>query len=585
MNKPRKRVPVWKKILVALIILILLTGIAFQIFITRYLPPIVKQRLSDIIVKGSDSLYRFEVGKFDVSFWGGSVRVSGLHITIDSTRYKIMADQKKLPPLTFNLHLGKGNVEGINIRQLIFSKRISIELLDLDEADITLARHFRTSEKIDTAGGEPLWKLIRPDIRSIHINAARCASVNVTYQNVDSARDFRWKFDKCNAIFDDIRVDSISAADNNRLLFSKDVALSARNIKMKTPGGLYNLQAGDVLYSSAARRMELKEFVFRPAISHREFKRHFGYQQQIYKLRMPVITMKNFLLPQWISYNKLIIDTIELASPEISVNMDRNAPPNPYSKKGQYPNQLIQRAPFTIAVKRLKAWDATVVYTETNDKNGLTGKVVFPAVRGYIDNITNDMIALSKSNICVADVHSGVMKTGNLHAVFRFNLEDKAGAFNVNATISNLDAPQLQPIFKAMTSTDLQSFNMRRLDYVISGNENVGRGTLKMKYDEMDILLNRVESDKSLNKRGFLSFLANRLVIYKENPMKDEEERTANNVVVARDATRSFFNLVWKTLYSSAGKIVLRPVVQRKMEKRRERQKERAKEEAGEKKK
>jgi hypothetical protein len=581
----RRRYSLWKKILIVLIVLILLAGIAFQIFINRYLPPIVKQRLADIIVKGSDSLYRFEVGKFDVSFWGGSVRVSGLHITIDSARYKIMADQKKLPPLTFNLHLGKGSVEGINIRKLIFSKKIDIELLDLGEADIMLARHFRTSGEADTgAAGEPLWKLLQPDIRSLHINAARCASVNVTYQNIDSAKDFRWKFDQCNALFDDIRVDSISAADKNRLLFSKDVALAASSIKIKTPDGLYNLQAGDIFYSSAARRMELKQFDFQPAISHAAFIRHFGYQHEIYKLKMPSIVMKNFLLPQWISYNKLVIDTIELASPDINVNMDRNAPPNPYSKKGQYPHQLIQKAPFTIAVKRLKAWDATVVYTETNNKNGLTGKVVFPAVRGHIDNISNDMITLSKSNTCVADVTSGLMKTGSLHAIFRLNLADKAGAFSVNATISNLDAPQLQPLFRAMTSTDLQSFNMRRIDYFISGNENAGHGSLKMKYDNMDILLNRVEDDKSLNKRGFLSFLANRLVIYKENPMNDEAERTADNVPVTREATKSFFNFIWKTLYSSAGKIVLRPVVQRKMEKRKERQKERAKEAAEKKK-
>jgi hypothetical protein len=87
----------------------------------------------------------------------------------------------------------------------------------------------------------------------------------------------------------------------------------------------------------------------------------------------------------------------------------------------------------------------------------------------------------------------------------------------------------------------------------------------------MDILLNKVEEDKSFNKRGFLSFLANRLVIYKENP-KDDDERVAKNIPLQRDATRSFFNLIWKTLYTSAADIVLRPAAQRKIEKRKERQ-------------
>src|SRR5262249_46270702 len=102
-----------------------------------------------------------------------------------------------------------------------------------------------------------------------------------------------------------------------------------------------------------------------------------------------------------------------------------------------------------------------------------------------------------------------------------------------------------------------------------TGNQLSGSGTLRMKYSDMDILLNKVNEDGSLNKRGFLSFLVNHLVIYKENPLKDDPERIAENVIVQRDVTRSFFNLIWKTLYSSAGKIILRPVVQRKIEKRK----------------
>ena len=112
---------------------------------------------------------------------------------------------------------------------------------------------------------------------------------------------------------------------------------------------------------------------------------------------------------------------------------------------------------------------------------------------------------------------------------------------------------------------------MKRLDYTVTGNENAATGNLSMQYDNMDILLNKVEADKSLNKKGLFSFLANRLVIYKENPMKDDPERKAENITVQRDATRSFFNLVWKTMFTAAGEIVLRPVALRKIEKKKQR--------------
>lgn len=570
MTTPKKKRSVLKKILIGIAILILLAAVAFQVFITRYLPSMVRERLADVIVKGSDSLYRFEVGKFDVSFWGGSVQFSDLRITIDTARYKKMEVEKRLPPLTFQLNLPGGSINGIGLRALIWKKKIDISSIRLKSADIHLARHFRTADTT-VASDQPLWKLIQPDIRSINIASVRCDNLRVMYQNVDSATSFRWTFNKCNIMFSDIRVDSASANDNSRLLFAKNVGLIAEDIKMKTPDGLYYLFANQIAYTSSDRALLVKEFDFHPTMNQQQFNRHWGYEHEIYKVKVPAIELKNFQLPQWISYNRLRVDTVKLTSPSIAVHMDRNPRANPYSKKGKYPQQLLQKAPFSMVIKRLKATDASMVYTETNDKTRMTGKLQFSSLNGVIDNITNDTAALARSRECIANIRGKVMRSGAIHAIFRFNLADKAGAFGVNATITNLDAPQLQPLFKAMTSTDIQSFNMRRLDYNMSGNQNAARGNLKMQYSDMDILLNKIEDDKSFNKRGFLSFLANRLVIYKENP-KDGDERVATNIPLQRDATRSFFNLIWKTLYISAADIVLRPAAQRKIEKRKERQ-------------
>ena len=569
-----KKMSITKKILIGILIFIVIGGVIFQIFITRYLPSMVKERLSAIIVKGSDSLYKLEMGKFDLGFWGGTISITDLRITIDSARYKKMNEEKRLPPLTFELILPKAKAAGINIKALIFSKRIDIRQIGFGSAEVKLARHFKTTEAAKN-NDVPLWKLIQPDIRSIRVSSIVCDDLKINYKNVDSAAGFHWQFDKSNILFSDIRVDSISASDSNRLLFAKNIILTAADIKMKTPDGLYSLQAKEILYTSAARSMEVKQFNFYPALSKQEFKKHFGYQHELYTVKIPFIHLQNFQLPGWINYNKLLADTVELASPSVAIYLDRRAKPYAFSKKGKYPHQLLQQAPFIIHVKRLKATDASVIYSETNNLNNLTGKFVLPFLNGVIDNITNDPVAIASSSACIADIRGTIMKTGKVHAVFRFNLADKNGAFRVNATITNLDAQQIQPLFVAMTSIEIQSFNMKQLDYRIIGNENSGTGTLSMQYDNMDILLNKVEGDKSLNKKGFFSFLANRLVIYKENPMKENEERKAINILVQRDPTRSFFNLVWKTMFSSAREIVLRPLAKRKIEKRKQRQLER----------
>ena len=559
-----------RKVLIGIIILVLVAGTIFQIFIHRYLNPIVRERLDAIIVKGSDSLYSFEVKDLDVSFWQRTLQFSEMHIRIDSNRYRQLEKENRLPPLTFDLNLPSGIVNGIGFSKLVFNKKIDISSIHFREAEVQLARHFRQDRSIDTAA-VPLWKLIQPGIKSIRIGNASCDNLKLSYLNVDDDK-FRWQFDQCDVAFQNILVDSASANDTSRLLFAENIAIQVKNLKMKTPDGLYNIGAKQVRYSSAERLMEVDKFDFRPAMSDAAFIRHFGYQHEIYKLKMPEIRLKNIFMAHWINQNSLRADVVELVSPDIAVSMDRNAKPNPHSKLGQYPHQLLQNAPFDINIRKLTAVDGTVTYTEKNNKNQLTGRLIFPSLRGTISNITNEKEAVQRSSTCIADVRSGVLKTGLLHALFRFDLASKAGAFTVDADISRLNAGQLQPLAKAMTSTDLQSFNMHQLKYSITGNERTGSGSLRMKYDDMDILINQVEPDGSLDKKGLLSFFANRLVIYKENPEEDEAERMARNIAVQRDANKSFFNFVWKTLLTSAGTIVLRPAAQRKMDKRKERE-------------
>ncbi len=571
MASPKKK-HIGRKILIGVLIFLVIAGTAFHIFITRYLPPLVKKRLSEIIVNGSDSLYQFEVGKFDLSFWGGSVRFSDLHIKIDSNVYKRMEGTKKLPPMTSEIVLQKGRINGIGLRSLIFSKKIDIREIVFDSADVSIARHFKASDE-QPDYGEPLWKLIRPRIKSIHIAAIYCADLKMKYRNIVSAAAFKWEFEKSNILLSDIRVDSASTYDSSRLMFAKNIVFNADKIKLKTTDGLYSLQAGSVMYASASQLMEIKQFEFVPAVSEQQLEQHYGFQHESYKIRTPFMRLTNFKLPQWVTYNRLQTDTVELASPSIAIYLDRNVRPNPYSKKGGYPQQLLQKLPFLLQVKRLKATDALVAYTEKSNVTNLPGKVSFN-VSGVIDNITNDPVALQRSAECVADIRGTAMNKGSLNTVFRFNLNDRKGAFSVKATITHLDEKELKPVFTAMTAVEMQSFNMQRLDYSMTGNEDAGTGDLSMKYGDMDILINKVGADKTFDRKGFLSFLANRLVIYKENPMNGEE-RKASSIRVERDATRSFFNLVWKTMFASAGEIVLRPMAQRKIERKKEREERR----------
>lgn len=570
MPPEKKKRSIGKKFILILLLFIVLLVVAYRIFITRYLPPLIRDRLNTIIVSGSDSLYKFELGKINPGFWGNSFRFTEFHIYIDSAVYKQLKEVKRLPGMTIDLSLPAGQILNIGLPALLLRKKLNIRLIDLAKASIQLSRHFRNSDNNDAKPPEPLWKSIQKSLQSVNVEHIAFRDIKIKYSNIDSAASFSWEFDKCYAAFSGLRIDSASAFDSTRLLYSKDIAINAQDVKLKTPDGLYAISANQIFYTSQKRQLEVKDFGFNQAVDNQAFVKHFGFQHEIYQLAVPSMRLTNFLLPYYINYNQLNIDTIALQSPDIGVYLDRNPPPNPYSKLGKYPHQLIQRAPFLVRVKRVTATNGKFTYREKNNRNQLTGKLVFPGIQATVDHITNDSVELRKSATCVVNVRSGLLETGVMNAVFRFNLMDRSGGFSVAATITNLSAPQMKPLIKAMTSAEMQSFNLHRLDFVMSANEISGVGQLRMKYGDMDILLNKVDEDGKLNQKGLLSFFVNHLVIYKENPTNDGEERIATDVPMNRVANKSFFNFIWKTLYTSAGKIVLRPVVQRKMEKRKE---------------
>src|SRR5687767_1522402 len=80
-------------------IAVLLLGV--QIFVSSYLPSLIRNRITFLVVNGSDSLYQCSVGEISVSLIGGVVKVDDIDISIDSSRYQLLDEQNKLPDVTF----------------------------------------------------------------------------------------------------------------------------------------------------------------------------------------------------------------------------------------------------------------------------------------------------------------------------------------------------------------------------------------------------------------------------------------------------------------------------------------------------
>ena len=98
-----RRYSTGQKLLIGFLILIVLAGVGFQVFMNQYIPPMVRSKMSDIIIKSSDSLYRFDATGFNVNYSTRSIHFANLHIRIDSNRYLQLKKQNRLPQVTYDI--------------------------------------------------------------------------------------------------------------------------------------------------------------------------------------------------------------------------------------------------------------------------------------------------------------------------------------------------------------------------------------------------------------------------------------------------------------------------------------------------
>ncbi|HYO22595.1 MAG TPA: hypothetical protein VER36_09320, partial [Flavisolibacter sp.] len=237
-----------KKIFKYLFISAIILFILLLLFVNRFLEPVIRERLHALIIQGSDSLYTYQLGNLDANFFGGNVEVENLHIQIDSNRYRKLSSENALPSLTMELDLVRGRIKGLGVASLLFSRQIRISEILSKEADIKLTRHVHN---LDLAlNNIPLWKGMQPAIRGIKIERINLDGVKLLYKNADTSASVKLQFDRCVALFNDVRIDSIASLDTTRIGFAGKISMQFYDLKFRTPDSTYKMKAELISYSS-----------------------------------------------------------------------------------------------------------------------------------------------------------------------------------------------------------------------------------------------------------------------------------------------------------------------------------------------
>ena len=549
--------PKAKKAIKYISFLLLLLFLFLLFFANRFVEPVLRDRLHTLIVQGSDSLYYYKLEKLSANFFGGNVEVENLHIRVDSNRYYKMLNENSLPSLTMQLDLLHGSIEGLGVFSLIFGKKIRISEVVSKEADIKLSRHIH-KDGLEHTNVLPLWKAIQPDIKSISIDKIDLDGVKLLYRNADTSESVKLQFDRCEALFNDILIDSAASADTTRMAFAKSLSMQFYDLKFRTPDSTYKMKAELISYSSVNKELQVNDFKLQPTLEGGDFFKYASIQKSRYLVEFKELRFTNLLLDRFIHNNMIIADSVFIHQPEVDINNDKTLPPDMESKIGNYPHQKLLKAEPTIMIKGMRLINGKLAYTEIGEKTLKEGKLVIDNMNAVFSNLANSAAEIKRNPICTATVDAKIFDTSPITAKFTFYLDSTEGEFDAQGQVNNLKATQLNAVAEPLANTSLTSLNIQSLKFQMRGDDFSTRGNVEMKYTDLAILFRKTDEETGATKtKKFLTKIINKFSIYPSNP-SGGRERVANDVVYARTSTKSFFGVVWKTIFFGMQNIMMK---------------------------
>lgn len=535
----------WKKALITIGVIVLLI-LATAWYLSHRWNKQIRLQVRSYVQEMSDSLYNLQYEDLDLNLITGSLSLYKVSLVRDSAIYEKLQREQRAPRFLYTFSADEVDLRYFKVLKYFRHKELSASTLQLHNPSVVLEMN---TQNIDTTKPRNAYQNISKKIRSLYLGSLILDNINLkyTYIKKDSSLTIT-QLSELGVRVKDFLIDSVAMEDPTRFLYARNYEISLKEYRSRTPDSLYWMHLRDIHYSAADQLLKLGQFSVEPRYKKPQFDSKAITQRDRFDVKLNDIEVSS-LQPRLLLEKQVIwANKLTISSADLDIYRNRNLPMPPGNKLGSFPNQLLLKLAIPIYIDTLIGKKTEIAYTEINPKSQEAGKLTFSHVHGTFRNITNIDSMTAKDGHMRADLNAIFMKTGKMRAHFDFSLRDTTGTFGVSGQLKNMDGKELNPVLKPLGMVEVKSCNINDLTFSMTGNERGASGEVKFLYSDLKAsILKKEEGSREYKKKGFLSFLANTILIKDSNPAKDETRITHPHFT--RDPQKSFFNLVWKTLF------------------------------------
>lgn len=438
-------------------------------------------------------------------------------------------------------------ISELNTDAFVIQQRLKAGLISCDGGLLTI--YVKKNESNSKDGDQSL------ELSTDMIDQAQVAGIKLGSTRViiaDKANPAKPPFILNNVIFKVTKMLKVNEGSTvNNMINNAEWDLSANGFVLNTKSKLYKMSVGNFMISTASSVVKAKNFLIQPLLTEAQFVRQSKFQQDQYNLAVNNIMLSGVNIKRLISRKELELENASF-QPIIKIFNDRTLPPDGSSKIGKYPHQSLLKLPFPVYIHTVKIVNGSLSYREKALKSKMTGNVFFGNINATLQNVTNLPERIKANGLLQLNASAKFLGVGNLTTKWQFPLNANNGAFRIEGRMGSINASALNPIIEPLAMASVKEGFIDEVKFTMDGTDNKAVANILFLYHDLKMNLLKKGEDSALKKKGLLSALANVII-------KNENNKVANDqkVTYERDVSKSFFNLVWKTIFTGAKKTAM----------------------------
>jgi hypothetical protein len=541
-----------KKIVLSTILVLLIAAVAGLWYWNTHKKEIIRSKIEKAIASKRNGLYKVEYDDLQLDEVAGYLSINNMRIEYDSIKFDSLKRENSVPSVLLKINIPQISLSGVKTPRALIDKEIVARKLEIVHPTVEIFYTNAGKDSLKNMPSKEIYEQILGELNLIKVDSTILNNATIITKSIKKKRD-SVVFKNANILLTDVIVDSTSNADSTRFLFAKGINFACDKISWSASSNLYKYSINNLKFNSTDKNFTIQHVSINPQLSEDAFAKAMRFQSDRLDIDFNDISIQNVNMQQLMN-EVMMADNMKVKSGSIKAYRDLSIPRDTKNRSGTYPHQQVSLIPIEFVIPKAMFSNIFIQYREKNDISKQVGDVRFYNCDISINNLTNESSALQKNNICRIDVTSSLLNIAPMKAALTLHLEDKQGRFSIEgSSAGSLDAAKLNQLAVPMALAEIKEGNLKNLDFKLTGNNIRADGSVTVLYDNLDIDFLEMGNDQKLNKKHLTSFISN-FILKKSNP--DDGETRVGEVHHERDMNRSFYNLIWKSIFEGISKSI-----------------------------